>query len=208
MASTLTPVGLTGGIASGKTTVCRLLEAKGCTIIDADVVAHRLLLRGQPGYEPVLKAFGRGILGDAGEIDRSKLGAEVFGDRSKLEQLNRLLHPEVIRTIGEKLAALRQIGEVRVIVDASLMIESGFHRNFQRLVLVTCTMEQQAERLMTRNGLSQEQARHRIALQMPLEEKRAFATDIIDNSGTPERTRMQVDALFEDLDQTAWTTSS
>jgi len=208
VASTLTPVGLTGGIASGKTTVCRLLEAKGCTIIDADVVAHRLLLRGQPGYEPVLKAFGRGILGDAGEIDRGKLGAEVFGDRSKLEQLNRLLHPEVIRTIGGKLAALRQVGEVRVIVDASLMIESGFHRNFQRLVLVTCTMEQQAERLMTRNGLSQEQARQRIALQMPLEEKRAFATDIIDNSGTPERTRMQVDAVFEDLEQTAWTTSS
>ena len=207
MASTLTPAGLTGGIASGKTTVCRLLEAKGCTIIDADVVAHRLLLRGQPGYEPVLKAFGRGILGDAGEIDRGKLGAEVFGDRSKLEQLNRLLHPEVIRTIGGKLAAFRQVGDVRVIVDASLMIESGFHRNFQRLVLVTCTMEQQAERLMTRNGLSQEQARHRIALQMPLEEKRAFATDIIDNLGTPERTRMQVDALFEDLDQTAWTTS-
>ena len=208
MASTLTPVGLTGAIASGKTTVCRLLEEKGCTIIDADVVAHRLLLRGQPGYEPVLKAFGRGILGDAGEIDRGKLGAEVFGDRSKLEQLNRLLHPEVIRTIGGKLAALRQVGEVRVIVDASLMIESGFHRNFQRLVLVTCTMEQQAERLMTRNGLSQEQARQRIALQMPLEEKRAFATDIIDNSGTPERTRMQVDAVFEDLEQTAWTTSS
>ena len=207
MASTLTPVGLTGGIASGKTTVCRLLEAKGCTIIDADLVAHKLLLRGQPGYEPVLKAFGRGILGDAGEIDRGKLGAEVFGDRSKLEQLNRLLHPEVIRTIGGKLAALRQVGDLRVIVDASLMIESGFHRNFQRLVLVTCTMEQQAERLMTRNGFTQEQARQRIASQMPLEEKRAFATDIIDNSGTPERTRMQVDALFEDLEQTAWTTS-
>lgn len=207
MASTMTPVGLTGGIASGKTTVCRLLEAKGCTIIDADVVAHKLLLRGQPGYEPVLKAFGRGILGDAGEIDRGKLGAEVFGNRSLLEQLNQLLHPEVIRTIGGKLEALRQVGDVQVIVDASLMIESGFHRNFQRLVLVTCTMEQQVERLMTRNGLSQEQARQRIALQMPLEEKRAFATDIIDNSGTPERTRMQVDALFEDLEQTAWTTS-
>lgn len=206
MASTMTPVGLTGGIASGKTTVCRLLEAKGCTIIDADVVAHRLLLRGQPGYEPVLKAFGRGILGDAGEIDRGKLGTEVFGDRSKLEQLNRLLHPEVIRTIGEKLEARRRVGDARVIVDASLMIESGFHRNFQRLVLVTCTMEQQAERLMTRNGLLQDQARQRIALQMPLEEKRAFATDIIDNSGTPERTRMQVNALFEDLEQTAWTT--
>lgn len=203
----MTPVGLTGGIASGKTTVCRLLEAKGCTIIDADLVAHKLLLRGQPGYEPVIQAFGRDILGDAGEIDRSKLGTLVFGDRSKLDQLNQLLHPEVLRTIGADLEALRQSGGARVIVDASLMIESGFHRNFRRLVLVTCSLTQQVERLMTRNGLTREQALQRIALQMPLEQKRAFATDIIDNSGTHERTRMQVDALFEDLERTAWTTS-
>ena len=202
----MTPVGLTGGIASGKTTVCRLLEAKSCTIIDADAVAHKLLLRGQPGYEPVIKAFGQGILGDSGEIDRGKLGTMVFVNRGKLEQLNQLLHPEVIRTIGETLETLRKSG-ARVIVDASLMIESGFHRNFRRLVLVTCTLAQQVERLMTRNGLTQEQARQRIALQMPLEQKRAFATDIIDNSGTHERTRMQVDALFEDLERTAWTTS-
>ena len=203
----MTPVGLTGGIASGKTTVCRLLEAKGCTIIDADVVAHKLLLLGQPGYEPVIKAFGRGVLGDAGEIDRGKLGAEVFGNRSKLEQLNQLLHPEVLRTIGAELEALKQVGDARVIVDASLMIESGFHCNFRRLVLVTCTLAQQVERLMTRNGLTQEQARQRVALQMPLEEKRAFATDIIDNSGTQEGTRTQVNVLFEDLERTAWITS-
>ena len=201
----MTPVGLTGGIASGKTTVCRLLEDKGCTIVDADVVAHRLLLRGQPGYEPVIKEFGRGILGDSGEIDRGSLGTVVFGSRSKLEQLNQILHPEVIRTIGETLRALKQAGIARVIVDASLMIESGFHRDFRRLVLVICTLEQQVERLMARNGFTQDQARQRIALQMPLEEKRAFATDIIDNSGTHQRTRMQVDALFEDLERTAWT---
>ena len=85
------------------------------------------------------------------------------------------------------------------------MIESGFHRNFRRLVLVTCSLAQQVERVMTRNGLTQDQAQQRIALQMPLEQKRVFATDIIDNSGTPERTRMQVDALFEDLERTAWT---
>jgi dephospho-CoA kinase len=203
----MTPVGLTGGIASGKTTVCRLLEAKGCTIIDADVVAHKLLLRGQPGYEPVIEAFGRGILGDAGEIDRGKLGTLVFDDRSKLDQLNQLLHPEVLRTIGAELAALRQVGRARVIVDASLMIESGYHRNFRRLVLVTCSLAQQVERLMARNGLTQEQAQKRIALQMPLEQKRRFATDVIDNSGTEERTRIQVDALFEDMERTTWTAS-
>src|SRR5262245_38444448 len=203
----MTPVGLTGGIASGKTTVCRLFEAKGCTIIDSDVVGHNLLLRGQVSYEPVVKAFGRGILGETGEIDRGKLGELVFSDRNLLDQLNRLLHPEVIRTIDERLAALRVKDESRVIVDASLMIESGFHRRFSRLILVTCTLEQQMERLMTRNRLIEEQARQRIALQMPLEKKRAFATDIIDNSGSQERTRMQVDALFEDLEHTAWTTS-
>ena len=203
----MTSVGLTGGIASGKTTVCRFLEAKGCTVIDADDVGHRLLLKGQPGYGPVLETFGTAILGGAGEIDRGKLGAEVFGNSDKLEQLNQLLHPKVIRAIGEQLEALNQAGDPRVIVDASLMIESGFHRHFQRLVLVTCTLGQQIERLMARNGLTQEQARQRIALQMPLEDKRAFATDIIDNSGTQESTRVQVDALFEDLEQTAWTTS-
>jgi len=203
----MTPVGLTGGIASGKTTVCRLLEAKGCTIIDADVVAHKLLLRGQPGYEPVIEAFGRGILGDAGEIDRGKLGTLVFDDRSKLDQLNQLLHPEVLRTIGAELEALRQVGRARVIVDASLMIESGYHRNFRRLVLVTCSLAQQVERLMARNGLTQEQAQKRIALQMPLEQKRRFATDVIDNSGAEERTRIQVDALFEDMERTTWTAS-
>jgi dephospho-CoA kinase len=203
----MTPVGLTGGIATGKTTVCRLLEAKGCTIIDADLVAHKLLLRGQPGYEPVIKAFGRDILGDSDEIDRSKVGAVVFADRSKLDQLNQLLHPEVLRTINAKLEELWQVEGARIIVDASLMIESGFHRNFLRLVLVTCSLAQQVERLMARSGLTQEQARQRIAMQMPLEQKRTFATDIVDNSGTLEATSMQVDALFEDLERTEWTKS-
>lgn len=172
--------------------------------MDADVVGHKLLLRGQPGYEPVVKAFGRGILAASDEIDRTKLGAEVFGNPTLLEELNRLLHPQVIRTIGETLTALKRAGAMRVVVDASLMIESGFHRDFRRLILVTCTFAQQVDRLMARSGLSREQALQRIALQMPLEEKRAFATDIIDNSGTIEKTRLQVDALFEDLERTAW----
>jgi len=133
--------------------------------------------------------------------------SEIFGDRSKLDQLNQLLHPEVLRTIGAELEALRQVGRARVIVDASLMIESEYHRNFRRLVLVTCNLAQQVERLMARNGLTQEQARQRIALQMPLDQKRAFATDVIDNSGTPERTRMQIDVVFEDLERTTWTAS-
>src|SRR5687767_12085626 len=94
-------------------------------------------------------------MGDAGEIDRGKLGTVVFGDRSKLDQLNQLLHPEVLRTIGAELEALRQSGTARVIVDASLMIESGFDREYRRLILVVCTLTQQLELLMTRSGLTQ-----------------------------------------------------
>src|SRR5687768_15581277 len=113
-------VGLTGGIASGKTTVCNLLQEKGCTILDADVVAHHLLLRGQSGYEPVVSAFGPGILEAEGQIDRRKLGALVFGNPILLERLNKLVHPDVIREIRAKLEAFERLARMRVVVDASL----------------------------------------------------------------------------------------
>ncbi len=201
-------VGLTGGIASGKTFVCRLFEAKGCTIINADTVAHSLILRGQTGYDPVLKAFGAVILGADGEIDRAKLGAIVFSDRIELNRLNGILHPEVVRVILSQLDNLeREQPLARVIVDASLMIESGFYGSFQRLIVVSCTPQQQIDRLRARNGLSEADARRRIALQMPLEEKVRFGDYVIDNSGTQESTRAQVDALLEVLERTVWTTS-
>jgi dephospho-CoA kinase len=201
-------VGLTGGIASGKTFVCRLFEAKGCTIVDADTVAHRLILRGQFGYEPVLNAFGSVILGAGGEIDRAKLGAIVFSDRTLLDRLNGILHPEVVRVILSQLDNWeREQPLAKVIVDASLMIESGFYRSFQKLIVVSCTPQQQIDRLGARNGLSEADARRRIALQMPLEEKVRFGDYVIDNSGTPESTKAQVDALFETLEGTVWTTS-
>ena len=201
-------VGLTGGIATGKTTVCRLFATKGCQIIDADEVAHQLLRREYPGYAPVLQAFGAEILDSAGEIDRSKLGNIVFADPAKLTQLNELLHPEVIRHILDKLSQITQEDPSRrVIVDASLMIESGFHREFDRLILVTSTEEQQILRLRSRNGLSEQQARRRIALQMPLADKLRFAHYVIDNSGSLNQTSEQVDSIFEELDQSVWTRS-
>jgi dephospho-CoA kinase len=200
-------VGLTGGIASGKTLVCRILETKGCSIIDADAVAHEVIRHGQPAYETVLKVFGRSILGAGGEIDRTKLGAIVFSDRGLLDQLNSIVHPEVIRAILARLDNIElQTPPARVIVDASLMIESGFHTRFQKLILVTCTLQQQIDRLEVRNGLSEQQARERIALQMPLQDKVRYADYVIDNSGSVENTRLQVDTLFETLGRTVWTT--
>jgi dephospho-CoA kinase len=199
-------VGLTGGIASGKSTVSEMLKDKGCTVIDADKVAHDLILKGNPGYAPVVKAFGTQMLDSAGEIDRKKLGALVFEDPLLLETLNRILHPEVIRQIVTAWDTIHaEQPRAKVVVDASLMIESGFYKRFQYLVVVTCAQQQQIERLMTRRGLSEQQARKRISMQIPLEQKVRLANYVIDNSGCLDSTRAQVDNLFDELNSSLWT---
>src|SRR5213592_3839357 len=123
-------IGLTGGIASGKSTVCGMLQDRGCTIVDADEVAHQLLLKGQPCFSRVVEAFGVGILDSAGEIDRKKLGAIVFENQPFLETLEGIVHPQVIRQILAKLDMMeKEQRHTKVVVDASLMIESGFYKS-------------------------------------------------------------------------------
>jgi len=176
-----------------------MLKDKGCLIVDADTVAHHLILRGQPCYDPMIEAFGVEILDAAGEIERQKLGGLVFGNPPLLETLNKIIHPHVIRQILAKLDIMEaKHSQGTVVVDASLMIESGFYKNFERLIVVTCTLARQLERLISRNGFSEAQARQRISVQMPLEEKVRFADYIIDNSGSLEQTRTQVDALVRE----------
>jgi dephospho-CoA kinase len=198
-------IGLTGGIASGKSTVCGLLQEQGCFIIDADKVAHELILKGQPCYHPVVEAFGVKILDAAGEIDRPKLGSIVFENQALLKTLNEIIHPHVIRQILTQLDIMEAKPQGTVVVDASLMIESGFHTSFRRLIVVTCTLARQMERLISRNGFSEAQARQRIAVQMPLEQKLRFADYVIDNSGSLEETKTQVDALVKEWSMTPWT---
>jgi dephospho-CoA kinase len=199
-------IGLTGGIASGKSTVCGMLQDRGCTIVDADEVAHQLLLKSQPCFSRVVEAFGVEILDSAGEIDRKKLGAIVFENQPFLETLEGIVHPQVIRQILAKLDIMeKEQRHTKVVVDASLMIESGFYKSFKPLVVVTCKLEQQMERLIARNGLSESQARRRISLQVPLEQKLRFADHVIDNSGTLENTKVQVDALFAEWSSSPWT---
>jgi dephospho-CoA kinase len=199
-------IGLTGGIASGKSTVCGLLREWGCYIIDADKVAHELMLKSQPCYEPVVEAFGEKILDSAGQIDRLKLGSIAFEDQALLGILNKIVHPHVIGRILTQLEILESKHPQRtIVVDASLLIESGFYKSFKRVVVVTCTPEQQIERLISRNGYSQAQARQRIAVQMPLEQKRRFADYVIDNSGSLEQTKAQVDALVKEWSINPWT---
>lgn len=196
-------VGLTGGIACGKSTVAGMLREMGMPVIATDSIAHRLIERGQPAHAEVVKEFGPGICGPNGEVDRARLGALVFADRAKLERLNRILHPRVIEAQERQLAELeRRAPQGVAFVEAALILEAGAQGGLERLVVAWCRPEQQLERLRAR-GMSEEEARRRIASQMPLEEKKRHASDLIDCSGSLDETRRQVEELVRRLQQLA-----
>jgi dephospho-CoA kinase len=188
-------LGLTGGIASGKSAVAAMLRELGFSVLDADSLAHKLIEPGQPGYDEVLREFGPSIAGAGGRIDRAKLSSIVFADRGKLDRLNAVVHPRVAEVIFSQFELWHRAG-VRdaVFVEAALLIESGIHKNLDGLVVAWCEPEQQFERLLAR-GLSANEARRRIAAQLPVEEKLRLATEKIDCSGSLEETRRQVTAL-------------
>jgi dephospho-CoA kinase len=173
-------LGLTGGIASGKSTIAGMLRERGFSVIEADLLAHALIEPGQPAYEETVREFGAGVLEASGRIDRGKLGAMVFRDRGKLERLNGILHPRVEQEIVRQFAEWEK-GGVRdaVFVEAALLVEAGYQKNLDGLVVAWCRPEQQVERLLAR-GLSEVEAQRRIAAQMPAEEKLKFATERID----------------------------
>ncbi|HEV2304725.1 MAG TPA: dephospho-CoA kinase [Candidatus Acidoferrales bacterium] len=188
-------IGLTGGIASGKSVVARMLQQLGCAVIEADLVAHELLKSSSPVSQKIIAEFGREILGANDEIDRGKLGDIVFADPQKLSRLNALTHPPVLQQIATRLADLAKQGTSIAVVVAALHIETGYYNTFDRLAVAWCTREQQLTRLMNR-GCTREQAELRISSQMPLDEKRHLANDVIDCSQTMERTQQQVRELF------------
>jgi len=188
-------LGLTGGIASGKSAVAAMLREMGFAVLDADALAHKLIEPGQAAYAEVIQEFGPSIADSSGRIDRSKLGAMVFADLAKLDRLNAIVHPRVAEVILSQFEVWRR-GGVRdaVFVEAALLVESGIHKKLDGLVVVWCTPEQQLERLLAR-GLSETEARRRIEAQIPVEEKLRLATEKIDCSGSLEETRRQVQAL-------------
>ena len=167
----------------------------GFHVIDADALGHMLMEPGTRAYGEILAEFGAGLASGDGRIDRARLGAMVFADREKLERLNGILHPRVEEEI------VRQFGEwerdgVRdaAFVEAALLVEAGYQKNLDGLVVAWCKPEQQMDRLLAR-GLSEVEARKRIAAQMPAEEKLKYATEKIDCSGSMEETRRQVEEL-------------
>ena len=196
-------VGLTGGIATGKTTVVGMLRELGCQVFEADKIAHQMIEPGGPAYEEVVREFGRGILAADGRVDRPKLGEIVFADPKRLARLNAIVHPHVLEEQTRVLTATgRADPRAIAVIEAALLIEAGFDRVLDLLVVTWCTPEQQLARL-TRpeagRGMTVEQARQRIAAQMPIEEKRRRADEVIDCSGSLEHTRAQVIAIYAKL---------
>ena len=201
--------GLTGGAASGKSTVARMFQDLGARIIDADRIGHEMLRSSSPASVEILRQFGKGILDDSGEIDRSRLGRIVFGDPQKLQQLNAIVHPRIIARV-EDLAAQHHADDpgAVILVDAALIFEASIGGRFDKVVVKAldrefqtrgCRPDQQIERLMAKSGLTREEAERRIAAQMPAEEKRRRADYLIDCSGSLESTREQVRRVYADL---------
>jgi dephospho-CoA kinase len=196
-------IGLTGGIASGKSTVDRMLRDRDQMVFDADAIAHELLEPGQPTYDAVVHVFGDGILGADGAIDRGKLGTIVFADSAKRAILNGILHPRIREISEDWFTRLDGPGGPSVAFeDAALILEAGLRKYFDRVVVCWCRPEQQVERLKER-GLSLDQAARRIAAQMPIDEKRRLADDVIDCSGSLEETERQVESLLAKLEKEA-----
>jgi dephospho-CoA kinase len=191
--------GLTGGIASGKSTVAAMLAEHGFPVLEADKVSHALIEAGGAAYEEVIARFGREILDGNARIDRARLGAVVFADRQKLDQLNGIIHPRVEGEALKQLLELERSGSYpAAFVEAALIFEAGLHKQLDGVVVAWCLPEQQLARLIER-GMSKAEARQRIAMQMPVAEKLALATEKIDCSGSMEETRRQVDALAAKL---------
>lgn len=187
--------GLTGGIASGKSTVAGMLRELGFHVIDADALGHEVMEPGTRAFGEIKREFGDGVIGADRRIDRGKLGAVVFADRGKLEHLNAIVHPRVEEEMVRKFSEWEKSGvKDAAFVEAALLVEAGYQKNLDGLVVAWSKPEQQMERLLAR-GLSEEQARRRIAAQMPVEEKLNHAMEKIDCSGTMEETRRQVEKL-------------
>lgn len=196
--------GLTGGIASGKSTVAGMFREHGVPVVDADAIVHELLAPGGAAVEPVAGAFGSDVLSADGGVDRARLAERVFRDPEARAQLESVVHPLVFEESLLRLEeAANRTGADIVLYDAALLVETGRHESFQRVVVVTVPEEVQIARLKARDGISEEQARRRLRAQMALADKAAVADYVIDNGGSWSRTRQEVRRVLEFLREDA-----
>lgn len=193
-------IGLTGGLASGKSLVARIFKSLGCALIDTDAIARDVVVPGTAGWQAVVKEFGPHILAENNTIDRPKLAGIIFNDAGRREILNSILHPLIMRAVREQAAAI-EAGDpdAVVVVDVPLLIECGMQDDFDEVVVVWTPRETQISRMMQRDGLPEAEARQRLAAQLPLDQKKAYATFVVENDADEEKTEAQVRRIFSDL---------
>ena len=189
-------IGLTGGIGSGKSTVARMLAARGATVIDADLLARDVVEPGAPALAEIAAEFGPWVLQADGHLDRTALGALVFSDEQARLRLNAITHPRVGELMQQRVAEALASPAPLVVVDVPLLFEGGRQTMFEGVMLVWAPVAVQLQRLVERDGWSEAEARQRIAAQMPIDAKRALATWVVDNSGSPADTERQVEGWW------------
>ena len=193
-------VGLTGNIASGKSTVTQLLSERGATIIDADVLARRAVERGTRGYEAITRRWGTSVLAPDGHLDRAALRRIVFADAKELEALNEIVHPEVERLRNKRIAEAKERGDRIVVCDIPLLFEKKMVDLFDKIVLVDAPRPIRLERLVAERGLRETEAMAMIAAQMPADLKRARADFVVDNAGSLSDLEARVDDIWKALE--------
>ncbi|ERM19189.1 dephospho-CoA kinase [Brevibacillus laterosporus] len=192
-------LGLTGGIASGKSTVAAMLRERGVTVIDADLIAREVVEVGKPAYNGIVKNFGTSVLDETGALNRAVLGEMIFSDREKRMVLNEIVHPEVRKEMRLQATLAQERGERLVFMDIPLLYESKLTYMVDRVVVVYVPESVQFIRLMERDEFDEEQAKKRLRAQMNIEEKRKLANYVIDNQGSRSDTQKQVDDLVTSL---------
>lgn len=193
-------VGLTGSIATGKSTVSEMFRRKGAEIIDADHIAREVVEPGTEGLARIVREFGHGMLDEEGKLNRERLGARIFHNPAEREKLNRLLHPLIVDSMRDKTEKIKKEKDPDLLIwDVPLLIEGNLTQWVEAVILVYTPKEIQLERLMKRNALSREEAEKRILAQMDIEEKKKHADYVIDNRGTLSETERQVDQLWKQL---------
>ncbi len=192
-------MGLTGGIGSGKSAVSALLAARGAVVVDADRIARAVVEPGTPGLERVVAEFGREVLRPDGSLDRPELGRRVFSDPAALARLNAVVHPLVAERTAEEIAAAERAGAEVVVHDVPLLVENGLANRYDAVVVVAARPDTQLDRLVRLRGMSEADARARIAAQAPLSDKLALATHVVQNDGSREDLERQANALWREL---------
>jgi len=192
-------VGLTGGIACGKTTVAGMFSELGIPIIDADELAREVVQPGTPGLSEIVREFGETVLDAEGRLDRQAMGEVVFRDSEARKKLNAILHPRIGAAGAERIAQLQDHEAPYLLYEAALLVETGSYRAFSALVVVTASAEVQKSRLKARDRFTEEEANARIEAQLPLAQKTKVADYVVSNDGDLERTRSQVADIHEKL---------